>query len=121
VLSLLFQDWGAQLLADATFVNDWLAANPDLASGHRASHDGERSIHPVMGELSHPWRGMTVRRGSMPQGLWHFERGASLARELAGEAKTRFETLAQQLGGAEVMRVRLSRPLERQENTLVFA
>ena len=62
-----------------------------------------------------------VKRTSAPHGLWHFERGARLARELQGEAKQRFETLAQRLGGSEVMRIRTLRPLEREDDALVFA
>ncbi len=120
VLRLMFQDWGAQLLADAEFTNNWLQANPELAPGRVASHDAERSIHPVLGTISYPWRGVTVERGSAPQGLWHFERGALLARELEGAAKEHFEALVQRLGGEQVMQIRLLRPLERENNTLVF-
>ncbi|MCP5148809.1 MAG: glutathione S-transferase family protein [Pseudomonadales bacterium] len=121
VLRLMFQDWGAQLLADADYTNQWLDANPGLAAGSLASHETERSVHPVLGTISHPWRGVSVERGSMPQGLWHFERGARLARELQGDARARFEALAQRLGGTELMAVRLRRPIERHENALVFA
>ena len=46
---------------------------------------------------------------------------ARLARELQGDARARFEALAQRLGGTELMAVRLRRPIERHENALVFA
>ncbi|MCP5131226.1 MAG: glutathione S-transferase [Pseudomonadales bacterium] len=121
VIRLMFQDWGAQLLADAEFVNAWLLANPNVPSGQPTSADGERRVHPVLGEISYPWRGVTVNRASAPHGLWHFERAAGLARELEGEAKTRFDALAGKLGGSEVMRIRISRPMRREDDALVFA
>jgi len=120
VIALMFKDWGAQLLADAEFVNAWMKANPDLKAGHLASHDGERKVHPVLGEVSYPWRGTTVTRGSMPHSLWHFERGASLARELEGDAKKRFEALVQRTNGSEVMQIKLARPIEREDDALVL-
>jgi len=121
VLELMFRDWGPQLLADADFVNGWLQANPDIRSGRSASADEQRRVHPMLGEISYPWRGVTVRRNSAPHGLWHFERGSSLARALGGEAKARFDSLAERLGGAEVMQIRTSRPLAREDDALVFA
>ena len=121
IIRLMFQDWGIQLLADADFVNAWLQANPDVARGRLASADGERRVHPVLGEISYAWRGVTVNRGSAPHGLWHFERGARLARALEGEAKRRFDELLQRLGGSEVLQIISSRPLEREDDALVFA
>jgi glutathione S-transferase len=120
VLRLVFQDWGPQLLANAQFLNNWLQANPDLPAGHLLSHDGQRSVHPVLGMLSHSWRGVTVERASMPQGLWHFEKAASAARALQGEARQRFDALSERLGGSEMMQIRLTRPLLRQNYVLVL-
>lgn len=109
IIRLMFQDWGIQLLADADFVNDWLQANPDVPSGRLVSADEERRVHPVLGEIS------------APHGLWHFERGASLARELQGDARVRFDALVERLAGSEVMQVRTSRPMRREDDALVFA
>ena len=120
VIKLMFQDWGAQLQADADAVNAWLQANPDLAKGDLASDDGERKVHPKLGDISYVWRGTTVTRASAPHGLWHFERGASLARELQGDDKARFDALVQRAGGTGVMQIRLDRPLEREDDALVF-
>lgn len=121
VIRLMFQDWGVQLQADADFVNSWLKANPDVTRGRLASADGQRRVHPALGEISYAWRGVTVKRASAPHGLWHFERGAKLARELEGEAKARFDGLAQRLGGTAVMGIRTARALEREDDALVFA
>ncbi len=121
ILKLLFQDWGTQLLADAAFTNNWLEANARLAPGTRASHDGERSVHPVLGTINYSWRETNVERGSAPQGLWHFERSASLARALEGSAKAYFDGLAERLGGRQLMQMQLLRKINRQGDTLVFA
>ncbi len=121
IIRLMFQDWGRQLRADADFVNAWLQANPDVASGRLASADGERRVHPVLGQISYEWRGVTVKRASAPHGLWHFERAASLARELQGEARASFDALVQRLGGSDVMQIRTSRPMRREDDALVFA
>jgi hypothetical protein len=98
-----------------------LQDNPDVPSGRLVSADQERRVHPVLGQISYEWRGATVNRASAPHGLWHFERGASLARELCGESRARFDALVQRLGGGDVMQIRTSRPLRREDDALVFA
>ena len=120
VCSLLL--WGACALSHAALnLSDPVPVGPQVQKGQLASADGQRRVHPALGEISYSWRGVTVKRTSAPHGLWHFERGARLARELGGEAKQRFDTLAQRLGGSEVMRIRTLRPLEREDDALVFA
>jgi glutathione S-transferase len=120
VLRLMFQDWGAQLCADAKFVNAWLQANPALPAGQMISHNGERTVHPVLGMIEYPWRGVSMQRASMPQGLWHFEQAASEARALSGPAQKNFKALVDRLGGGDMMQVKLVRPLVRQDYVLVL-
>jgi glutathione S-transferase len=121
VLRLVFQDWGAQLTADAAHFNDWVARNPSLPAGHLVSASGERLVHPTLGYVEYPWRGCTVRRATAPHGLWHFEKAASIARELAGEARTRFDDIVRKNGGEAVMKIRLGRAMRRADYVLVLA
>lgn len=120
VLKLVFQDWLPQLRAEAEFVNAWLKTQPALPPGAVASVDGERAVHPVLGEVSYAWRGVDVPKACMPQGLWHFERAASRARGLDGEARARLMALLERLGGDGLMDIRLDRPLVRTNGVLVF-
>ncbi len=120
VLRLLFADWGVQLLAEARLTNAWLDANKDLPSGHIAAGDGQRAVHAALGKVRYPWRGVMVERGCMPQGLWHFERAASAARELQGPAREYFDALVERVGGAEAMRIRLARALVRRDYVLTL-
>ena len=121
VLRLVFQDWGPELAANAAFYNDWIARNPGLPAGHMVSAGGERKVHPSLGAIEYEWRGCRVRRASAPQTLWHFERAASLARRLEGDARERFEALLGRTGGGEAFATRLARPMKREDYVLVLA
>ena len=120
VLSLIFQDWGAELLANASFYNEWVATNPNLPTGHLVSAGGERKVHPTLGFIDYTWRGCAIHRASAPHGLWHFEKAASHARSLGGEAGSRFQALVQRTRGERVMAIRLARPLKRENYALVL-
>jgi len=121
VLALAFQDWGAELLANAAFFNAWVADNPSLSSGHLVSAGGERRVHPTLGFIDYSWRGCTVRRASAPHGLWHFDRAAAYARSLRGEPRRRFDALVKRTGGDQVMAIELARPMKREDYALVLA
>lgn len=120
VLRLLFADWGVQLLAEAQCTNAWLETNKDLPCGHIAASDGQRAVHPTLGKVRYPWRGIMVERGCMPTGLWHFERAARAARELQGPAREYFAALVERTGGAETMRIRLARALVHRDCVLTL-
>jgi glutathione S-transferase len=121
VLRLAFQDWGAQLLADAQHYNRWIEANPTLPAGTMVSTGGERKTHPSIGPIEYRWRGVTVHRASAPHGLWHFDKAPAYARALTGAARSRFDALASRTGGGSVMSIRLARPMVRDDYVLVLA
>jgi hypothetical protein len=121
VLRLVFQDWGAELLANAAYFNAWVADNPSLPAGHLVSADGERKIHPTLGFIDYPWRGCTVHRASAPHGLWHFDKAAAYARALSGKPRARLDALVQRCGGEQVMAIEPARPMKRENYALVLA
>ncbi len=121
VLRLVFQDWGAQLLADAALYNRWIEANPAIPAGAMVSTSGERKTHPSIGPIEYEWRGLTMQRSSSPHGLWHFDKAAAHARALTGDAKARCDALVARTGGERVMAIRLARPMTRQDYVLVVA
>lgn len=121
VLSLVFRDWGTELVANMACYNSWIADNPGLPAGHLASASDERQVHPSVGALSFEWRGTTMKRECWPQILWHFDKATTCARELRGDALGRWQALLERTGGEEVMALELARPLRRADNVLVLA
>lgn len=121
VLRLVFRDWSPELAANAALYNDWITRSPGLPAGHMVSAGGARKVHPTLGAIEYEWRGCRVRRASAPQSLWHFERAASLARGLVGDARERFEVLLGRTGGGEAFATRLARPMKREDYVLVLA
>lgn len=121
ILRLVFQDWGAQVAADASFFNDWIRRNPDLPAGHLVSASGERQVHPTLGYIEYVWRGCQVKRATAMHGLWHFDKAAGHARALTGEARCRFDDIVHRTGGTDVMKIRLARPMKRDDYVIVLA
>ena len=120
LLAAVFAHWGPGLLEDAAQFNRWLAGLADPAPGTIVSHDGGRSVHPHVGRIEYPWRGVTMRRGSHPHSLWHFARAQAAAAALEGEARARLDALLARTGGAEVMALATDRPIARENNVLVL-
>lgn len=120
VLALLFKDWGPQLVADAACYQQWLEAHPDLEAGHLINRSDSRLVHPTLGMVSYPWRGVQVQRASAMHGLWLFQMAQSAVKAMPADARLPFDALMQRTAGQDVLALRLSRPLERRSNVLVL-
>lgn len=121
LLRLIFQDWGPELLANASIYNQWVNANPDLPAGHLVSQSAERTVHPTLGPISYVQRGQRMQRYSAPHALWHFDRAAAKARALTGAAAAQFDQIVKRHGGESTMAISLARPMVRRDCVLVLA
>ncbi len=121
ILKQIFRDWTPELLANANCFNEWVAANPDMPTGQQICLDGKRRVHPTLGPIEYPLRGITIQRASAPQTLWHFEKAAAHARALSGDAREQFAALIQRVGGEAAMALQLARPIVRQDYVLALS
>ena len=118
VLKIVFADWTPGLKADADCFNAWAAHKN---AGDVVSRSGEPQIHPNVGKVEYPWRGVTMKRGSAPHMLWMFARAQDLAASSAGEAGERLNALIEHVGGQEAMAISLTKRIMRDKNMLVLA
>ena len=118
VLKIVFADWTPGLKADADCFNAWAAHKN---AGDVVSKSGEPQIHPNVGKVEYPWRGVTMKRGSAPHMLWMFARAQDLAANSAGEAGERLNALIEHVGGQEAMELSLAKRIMRDKNMLVLA
>jgi hypothetical protein len=77
-------------------------------------------VHPTLGMVSYPWRGVQVQRASAMHGLWLFQMAQSAVKAMPADARLPFDALMQRTAGQDVLALRLSRPLERRNNVLVL-
>lgn len=75
----------------------------------------------MLGPVRFAYRGLEMSRHCAPQSLWHFDKCAQWARRFEGAELTRWTELLERTGGAEVMAIRLARPMKRHDYLLVLA
>ena len=121
ILRTAFAQWEAGIAADAACFNAWLAGLPDPAPSTIVALNGQRSVHPHVGMVEYPWRGMTMRRASHIHSLWHLSRAQDAAGALSGEAAEWLTALLARTGGEKVMATTTSRRMTRENNVLVLA
>jgi glutathione S-transferase len=121
LLGHIFTDWGPDLRASAAYYDQWVSENPGLPPGSPPSLLADRRVvHPMLGSVTYPLRGVNVTRLCAPQSLWHFEQAAFLARQLEGTARQRWQSLIERTGGTATMSIELARPMKREDYLLVL-
>ena len=121
VLQVAFAQWGPGLAADAAQFDRWLENLGDAPAGTLVSHDGQRQVHPHVGRVNYPWRGVTMERASQPHSLWHLARAQTLAKALPAAETAALAALLERTSGTAVMAIRTARAITRAENVLVLA
>ena len=119
VLALIFKDWGPQLGADVASYQGWLSAHPDLKAGDLVHVNDSRVVHPTLGMVSYPWRGVQVQRASAVHGLWLFQLAQRVAQSMPADAAQKLAALLARTEGQDVMALTLPRQMERRNNVLV--
>jgi len=119
LLELIFSDWGPEVAATADCYRQWVQKTPSMPAGTVVSGSGDRQLHAGLGTIRFDLRGSAVKCQAMPEHLWHFEKAASLARSLGGEARTRLDELLRRTGGERVMALVPERPIKRENFVLV--
>ena len=120
LLTLVFKDWGAQLMADINIYRQWLDTLPELKAGDLINVNGSHMVHPTLGTVSYTWRGAQVQRASAIHGLWLFQSAQDAAQALSTDASRKWAALLQRTGGQEVMDLTLPRAMTRLNNVLVL-
>lgn len=121
VLRAAFSQWEAGIAADAACFNAWVSSLPDAAPGTIVAIGGKRVVHPHVGMIEYPWRGIVMRRASHIHSLWHLARAQDAAKALAGGDAARLAALLERTGGTTVMEVSTHRRITRRDNVLVLA
>ena len=120
VIACAIAQWTPGLTADADCFNRWLAGFDAPEPGALVSHDGRRQVHPHVGRVSYPWRGITMERASHPHSLWHFARSQKAAQALTGNDASRLDSLLESVGGKKLFALHLDHEITRKNNVLVL-
>ncbi len=118
VLKLVFRDWTPGLAADIAIFNAWAK---DHQSGDVVSEDGERRVHPSLGQVSYPFHGVDMKRGSAPHAVWMFAAAQAQAKAMSAEASARFNALLERTGGRQMFSLTIDKAMARANNVLVLA
>jgi len=112
LLTLIFADYGTEVLATASAYHDWLMAE-DRQAGTIISHDCQKANHQALGEISHMQQGVEIKRIAFLDNLTHHQRLVKVIESMDETARKTFQTLMSETGGKEVANLRLERPMVR--------
>ena len=112
LLELIFADYGTEIQATANSYHDWLDA-ADRPAGTIISHDCQKSVHQIMGEISYRQQGATITRKAFLDCLTHHQRLVAVIETMDDAERDEFQALTSATGGNEIVDIRLQRPMAR--------
>ena len=117
LLAFIAEDYLPELTAHVAFANDWLAANPDIEPGTNGlKRPGDRSL----GMAAFSWRGHDIQTLVMPYRFWLLQRLQDAADALDGDAQTRLGDILSNAGLSDLLTLRTTRRVDRQNHVEVW-
>lgn len=113
VLAAMAEDFVPETLAAAAYINDWLAAQPDLASGTECA----RGVG--MGQFV--LRGVEINALAQPYRFYLLERVQAAYAGLSGQDQADIDKILAEAGMASLLEARLTRAIRRERNLEVWA
>lgn len=121
VLKLLCADFGPELIATAQAYETWFEGQPNRPAGAIVGLDEERTIRQSLGQIEHVQQGVNVERMAWPDTLLLHQEVTAIVDVMNSEDRNEFETFMRGIGGGDVLSIRLSRPIKRDDFSTVLA
>ncbi|MCM0001332.1 MAG: glutathione S-transferase [Erythrobacter sp.] len=117
LLRFIAEDYLPEVRAYVGFINDWLAARPDLAAG---SSGLDRPSERRMGEVSFGWRGHEITAMVMPYRLYLLQMIHDLFDRADADGQAAITALLEETGLADLLTLRTARRIERRDHLEVW-
>ncbi len=117
LLRFVAEDYLPEVRAFVAYTNEWLAARPDLQPG---SSGLDRVQERRIGDVEFDWRGHTIRVGVMPYRLYLLQKIQDVYDGAASGQKSLMQALLDETGLGELLTLRTSRRVLRQNHLEVW-
>ena len=120
LITLIFADYGSEILATADLYHQWLGGE-ERRAGAIISHDGQKGNHQTLGEITHSQQGVEIARASFLDCLTHHQCIVKEIDSMNATEQKRCQTLMVETGGKEVTDLRLQRAMVRNNFSCVVS
>lgn len=118
LLRFVAEDYLPEVRAYIAFVNDWLAARPDLEAGTSGL---DRPQDRQLGEIEFTWRGHKVKAWVMHYRLYLLQMVQDVYDAADDAARTNIDALLAETGLSELLTLRTTRRIERRGHLEVWS
>jgi glutathione S-transferase len=115
LLELITSIYGPELLATAGAYHEWLNAEPGRPSGSLVSLDGEKTNHPVLGEVEFDQWGKPFKRIALIDPLIRHQDLERKIAEMSDSELATYKDIMQQVGGQAMLDLKLEREIVRDD------